>query len=214
MISEAVYLHYLNALLDGDKKQCAHIVVSLIDEKVSLKEIYMSLFQRSMYRIGEMWEREKCSVANEHVATKITEGLIELVVSNYFPDGKNGRLALITCVDKEFHELGARMVAGFFEASGWDTIFVGSNISQDQIMQLIREKKPELIGISNSFYINIMRLVKLVEAIEEEFPRQEILVGGQALSEGRNEILSKHVNVRYITCLNGLDKYLAGLQSN
>ena len=73
MIPEAVYLHYLNALLDGDKKQCLQIVVNLLDQKVSLKEIYLQLFQRSMYRIGQMWENERCSIANEHIATKITE---------------------------------------------------------------------------------------------------------------------------------------------
>jgi MerR family transcriptional regulator, light-induced transcriptional regulator len=209
MIPEAVYQHYLNALLDGDKKQCAQIALNLIDQKISIKEIYMELFQRSMYRIGQLWEREKCSVAGEHVATKITEGLIELVSTNSLDDDNNGKLALITCVDKEYHELGARMVAGFLEAYGWRTIFIGSNTPQSDILNFVREKKPDLVGISNNFYINVIRLLKLIQAIKEEFPEQEIIVGGQALADGRSEELSQFQNVYYITCLNGLEKYLA-----
>ena len=208
MIPEAVYLHYLNTLLDGDKKQCAQIVLNLIDQKISIKEIYMELFQRSMYRIGQMWEREKCSVAGEHVATKITEALIELVSTSSLGDDDNGKLALITCVDREYHELGARMVAGFLEAYGWRTIFIGSNTPQLDIINFVREKKPDLVGISNSFYINVIRLFKLIQAIKEEFPDQEIIVGGQALAEGRDGQLSQYNNVRYVTCLNGLEKYL------
>ena len=208
MIPEAVYLHYLNALLDGDKKQCVQIVLNLIDQKISIKEIYMELFQRSMYRIGQMWEREKCSVAGEHVATKITEALIELVSTSSFGDDDNGKFALITCVDKEYHELGARMVAGFLEAYGWRTIFIGSNTPQSDIINFVREKKPDLVGISNSFYINVIRLFKLIQAIKEEFPEQEIIVGGQALAEGRAGQLSQYNNVHYVTCLNGLEKYL------
>ena len=209
MISEAVYLHYLNALLDGDKTQCTQIVQRLIQNNVSIKEIYMELFQRSMYRIGQMWEKEKCSIADEHVATNITEGLIELVSTSFVNENKIGRMALITCIDKEFHDLGARMVAGYFSANGWNTMYVGSNTPEPEIIRLIQDKRPDVVGISSSFYMNINRLIKLVQTIKENFPEQEILVGGQALSEDHSNILSGYENVSYITCLNGLDKYLA-----
>ncbi|MCX6169325.1 MAG: cobalamin-dependent protein [Ignavibacteriales bacterium] len=209
MISEAVYLHYLNTLLDGDKAQCTQIVQRLIQNNVSIKEIYMELFQRSMYRIGQMWEKEKCFISDEHVATNITEGLIELVSTSFANDDKIGKLVLITCIDKEFHDLGARMVAGYFSANGWDTMYVGSNTPEPEIIRLIQDKKPDVVGISSSFYMNITRLIKLIQAIKEQFPEQEILVGGQALSEDHSTILSEYENVYYITCINGLDKYLS-----
>ncbi len=214
MLSEVVYLHYLNTLLDGDKKQCLQIVTNLIEQGITIKEIYLELFQRSMYRIGLMWEKERCSIADEHVATKITEGMIEYVAGNFSSKNKNGKLALITCLDKEYHELGARMVAGFLEALGWNTIFVGANIPQEEIMNLIREKKPDMVGISNSFYMNISRLINLLDDIKEEFPEQEIVVGGQALANGRSECLIKYSNTHYITCLNGLERYLTGFHQN
>ena len=209
MLSEVVYLHYLNALLDGDKKQCMQIVTGLIDQGTTIKEIYIELFQRSMYRIGQMWEKERCSIANEHAATKITEGMIEYVAGNFSSENKNGKSALISCIDKEYHELGARMVAGFLEALGWDTIFLGANIPQEEVIKLIRDKQPDIVGISSSFYMNINRLLNLLDDIKEEFPGQEIIVGGQSLSEGRSECLTKYSGVHYITCLNGLEKYLS-----
>lgn len=214
MISEAIYLHYLDAILNGDKKQCFQIVFNLINQQVSIKEIYMELFQRSMYRIGQMWEREKCSVADEHVATRITEALIEFVGTNHLGNNKSEKLALITCIDKEYHELGARMVAGYLEANNWRTIFIGANSPQSTILKVIKEKKPILVGISNSFYINFFRLVKLIQAINNEYPDQEIIVGGQALAEGRSEGISQYKNVKYITCLNGLEKYLLEIHPN
>lgn len=209
MISEAVYLHYLNSLLDGDKQQCVQIVINLMEQQVSIKEIYMDLFQRSMYRIGQLWEKERCSIAKEHVATKITEGLIELVSEKYLCSKKNGKLALITCLDKEFHELGARMVAGFLQVNGWDTLFAGSNTPACEILSMIRDRNPELVGISISFYVNLSRLLKLVQDIKNEFPFQTIIVGGQALAEEQRNILAGFEDVHYITCLNSLEKYLS-----
>lgn len=214
MISETVYLHYLNALLDGDKKQCSQIVQKLINNNVGMKEIFMELFQRSMYRIGLLWEKERCTIADEHIATKITEGLIELVSNSFTNEKRIGKLALITCIDKEFHDLGARMVAGYFEASGWNTIFAGSNTPEQDIIHIIKEKQPDIVGISIGFYININRLIKLVQVIKENFPEQEILVGGQALSEEHTGFLSVYDKVNYITCINGLEKYIAAHQNN
>jgi MerR family transcriptional regulator, light-induced transcriptional regulator len=213
MISEALYLYYLNALLNGNKQQCKDIIINQIDQKVSLKEIYKDLFQRSMYRIGQMWEKEKCSISSEHIATKITEGLIDLVTNNYSTENKNGKSVVVTCIDKEYHELGARMVAGFFETYGWNSIFVGANIPCNEITKLIGEKRPDVVGISSSFYININRLIKLIQSIKDEFPDQEIIIGGQALAEGRSECLSPFPNVSYISCLNTLEEYIQKYQS-
>ena len=214
MISETVYLHYLNALLDGDKKQCSQIVQKLINNNVGMKEIFMELFQRSMYRIGLLWEKERCTIADEHIATRITEGLIELVSNSFTNEKRIGKLALITCIDKEFHDLGARMVAGYFEANGWNTIFAGSNTPEQDIIHLIKEKQPDIVGISIGFYININRLISLVQVINENFPAQEILIGCQALLEGHTNILSVYDKVNYITCINGLEKYIAAHQNN
>lgn len=157
-----------------------------------------------------MWENERCSVADEHIATKITESMIDIVSSYYAANDENEerKTALITCVDKEFHELGARMVAGFMEVRGWNTIFIGSNAPQSDIIKLIEEHKPTIVGISNNFYVNVIRLTKLIETIRDKFPDQEIIVGGQALAEGRSDALDQYSNVHYIQSLDKLDNYL------
>jgi methanogenic corrinoid protein MtbC1 len=214
MVPETVYLHYLDALLSGDKNQCTLIVTNLLNKNASIKEIYMDLFQRSMYRIGQMWERKKCSIADEHIATNITQSLIEFVRANSIATNNSSRLALITCLDKEHHELGARMVSGYLEANGWQTIFIGSNVPQNTIIETIRDKKPDLIGISSSFYINLIRIYKLIQAIKEDFYDLEIIVGGQAFRLEGGEGVSGYHKVKYITCLNGLEIYLQKYHNN
>lgn len=208
MIPESVYLHYLNSLLDGDKRECTQIVINLIDSGIQIKEIYTQLFQRSMYRVGQLWENEKCSISNEHVATRITESLIEYVGTHYSNCSCCGKKAIITCVDKEFHELGARMVAGYLGAHGWNVLFVGSNIPQKEIICLIKEKKPDVIGISNNFYVNVVRLLKLIEQINAEYSEAEIIIGGQALANGKADELIHQKNVKYICSLDSLEEYL------
>jgi methanogenic corrinoid protein MtbC1 len=208
MISEAVYLHYLDSLLEGNKKQCLNIVNSLADSGVPIKEIFINVFQRSMYRVGQMWEKERCTVAEEHIATKITESLIEQITSKYDSKEKLNKTVVITCIDKEFHEIGARMVAGFFEVNGWSTYYLGSNTPHSCLLKLIDDKKPDVLGISINFYVNIPRLIKLIEEIKAQNPDQQIIVGGQALGEGHSEILNEFPDVTYLASLDELEKFI------
>ena len=81
------------------------------------------------------------------------------------------------------------------------------------IVNIIKEKKPDLVGISNSFYINILRLVKLIELIKSELPEQEIIVGGQALANDTNDVLSKFEKVTYLSGIDKLDEFIKLSQS-
>ncbi|MBZ0184347.1 MAG: cobalamin-dependent protein [Melioribacteraceae bacterium] len=213
MISEATYLHYLNALLDGNKAECTRIINTLLADDTDVKEIYTKLFQRSMYRIGHLWESNRSSIAEEHIATKITESLLNLVYPKILETPRNGKKIVITCVDKEFHEIGPRIVSDFFELNGWESIFLGANTPANEVLNIIKEKKPDLVGISNSFYINILRLVKLIELIKSELPEQEIIVGGQALANDTNDVLSKFEKVTYLSGIDKLDEFIKLSQS-
>ena len=77
MINEVYFLDYTNGLLQGDKEKCTQIVEDLISEKVEIKDIYVDLFQRSMYHVGKMWEQGQLSISEEHIGTEITKSLIE-----------------------------------------------------------------------------------------------------------------------------------------
>lgn len=208
MISETIYLHYLNALLDYDKKQCARIVTNLLEEKVPVKEIYLNLFQRSMYRIGQMWEKERCSIVDEHLAAKITESLIELTVSLSHPIENVNKNVVITCTDKEYHQLGAKMVAAFFEVQGWDTLYIGSAIPLNGILYLLHKKHFDVVGISVNFYMNLTRLSKLISLIKEDLPEQKIIIGGQALENINLEKIITYDDVKYISSLKELDEFI------
>mgnify|MGYP000979493204 CR=1 FL=1 len=211
MILESQYLHYLAALTDGNKEECTRIILSLLESGVSVKEIYTDVIKRSMYRIGQLWENDRTSIAREHQATKITEIIINLIYPHILSVPKINKKVIVTCTDKEFHELGARMVSDVFELNGWHSIYLGANTPKEELLTLIEEEKPDIVAISLNFYINIVRLMREIEAINEKFPTQKIIVGGQAFSEGKEAILQKFENVKYISCIYTLEDYLKSL---
>lgn len=208
MIKEVYYWDYFNSLLKGDKHRCKEIVVSLLEDGTDIKEIYIELLQKSLYKIGKMWEDGNISIAEEHIASKITEYLIDLSVQYAKQSEPKGKSLLLTCIDKEFHDLGARMVGNLFEIHGWKTIFPGANTPKKEVMNMIANHKPDVVGISFSLYINYGRFFELVECISTHFPSQSILIGGQGLADDKSDMLLKYPNAKYVRSVDELEKYI------
>lgn len=213
-IKQSVYLDYFNSLIEGNKSKCSLIISDLIEEGIKPKEIYTELFQKSMYQVGRMWDNCKINIANEHLATTITESMINIIypVINKIP--KNGKKAIIACIDKEFHNLGAKIISDFFEINGWNTFYLGANMPVNDFLKMIEEKQPQIIGLSFNFYMNLPRLIKFIEAIKEKFPEQKIIVGGQGFNNEDNSILSKYENVYFIDNIDVLENFLINYNSS
>ncbi len=204
-IKQSHFLGFYNSLIDGDKDKCIHLVQTLIEDGVDLKNIYVELFQASLYRIGKQWDHNKISIPEEHMATQIIESLI----SRFAPIGKteSNKKVVVTCIDKEYHEIGAKMVANIFELKGWKAYYLGASVPTKEIIKFVKQVDPKIIALSWSLYLNLGRFLEVVDHLTRFFPTKKILIGGQALSEDSN-ILKKYKNVEYIDSLNSLESYL------
>ena len=208
LISDASYGAYFESLLAGDRKACAKIVKALLARQIDIKTLYLNLFQRSLYEIGELWETNKISVAREHLATAITEGLLNLIYPTLFSGQISDNIIIVSCAQNEYHQIGGKMVADLFELHGWDTHFVGANTPNDHLLSLIDEIKPTLVGLSLSIYFNMPLLQAGLDAIQTHYHHLDIIVGGQAFKWGGKSLLKRYPTVNYIPSLNAVERYL------
>jgi methanogenic corrinoid protein MtbC1 len=209
MIHQELYDNYFNALLRGDRKTCSNIVTELIEDKIEIKVIYEDLFQKSMYDVGDLWERNKITVAVEHLCTATTETLMNLIYPHLFSVQKLNKKALVTCTPGEFHQIGAKMVADFFELNSWNSYFLGANTPSKDFLNYIAEIKPDVIVISTSISFNLGNLENLISEINSKFHDKKIIIGGQAFRWGGESQFNKYENVEIIKSLSDLtEKYL------
>lgn len=208
-IKQSYFLDFYNNLVEGNKEKCSEIVKILLDEGVDLKEIYVELFQRALYRIGKLWDHNEISIPEEHMATQIVEALINKFAPSSPVSSKNK--AVVTCIDKEFHEIGAKMVAHIFEVNGWKTYYLGASVPLKELLKFVKQSDPEIIALSWSLYLNLARFLEVVDNLTKLFPTIKILVGGQALAENSNQLLKKYPNVKHIPSIYELDEYLKKL---
>jgi methanogenic corrinoid protein MtbC1 len=205
---EVAYAHYLEALLAGDRHRCRELFEGLLDGGVDLRTLYQDLVQRSLYEVGTLWERGRASVATEHLATAITESLLNLVYPRLFSQPRIGKSAVVSCSANEHHQIGGKIVADTFELNGWRGYFLGANTPPADLLDLIREKRPDVVALSLTVYFNLEALLQTAAAVRAAFPAVPILVGGQAFRHGGRERAEQIERVHYLPSLAELESWM------
>lgn len=194
-INESSYNVFLKYLVDGNSKQCVSFIDSCIENGFSIKDIYLSLLQRALCDIGDLWQKNVVSVAQEHLATAIIQRLMMLVYQKQTLPPPNGFKVLICCPGNELHEIGARMVADFFEIHGFDVKFIGSNIPVRDVVSQINAFDPHIMGISCTMAFNLHEIKTVIDSSRQNSPNMKVFVGGYAFN--KNPALYKAVGADF-----------------
>lgn len=202
---EQIYTPYLSSLLTGDHAACRALVRQALDAGVDMRELYTGLFQRSLYEVGELWEKNRITVATEHLATAITERVMVEVYPQLFSQQYRGRSAIIACPADEYHQIGAQMVADVFELNGWNGYFLGASTPGNDLLRMIDEKKPDVLALSMSLSFHLPRLLEVIQTVEQRYPGLPVWVGGQAFRWGGQEALAAFGQVSFLPDLHTLE---------
>jgi MerR family transcriptional regulator, light-induced transcriptional regulator len=206
------YDPFLAFLLQGNRAECSKLVDALIEQKVSHRDIYEDLFKRALYDVGELWQQNRISVATEHMATALIEGLIHRIAAQKAPTETSKKKILSACVESEQHQVGIKMVSDIFEAHGWESIFAGASMPKSELMRFIEEQNPDLVAISLNIYFHLNELLDTLSLLREKFPHIPVIIGGQAFRHGGESIAEDFIDVTLISDLEELEHYIESLQ--
>ena len=187
--------HQLLSYLDKDDRYgCVELALTkLSNNEVDIVTLYDEILAPSLRETFCQEKQRKICIWEEHVRTSIVRTVIECCYPYVIkernekykspPKGK----AIVACPAEELHEIGARMVADFFTLCGFDSMFIGANTPQVQILEAIEYVKPRYVAISVSNHYNLIAARRMVQKIREAKERvgtdTQIIVGGYAFRQ-------------------------------
>jgi methanogenic corrinoid protein MtbC1 len=186
MTPAEVYQRYLAALLAGDRRDALAVVDDAVRADVGIRALYLEVFQPAMREIGRLWQENRITVADEHLATAITQAAMGRLYDRLFTGGAGpGPLLVAACADQERHELGLRMICDVLEMEGWDTVFLGASVPVEDLVRMVLDRKPQVVALSASITPHVARVREAVNAIRTAVPRggPMIVVGGRAFAD-------------------------------
>lgn len=164
-------------LLDGNEQGAYQLITNEDTDSLSL---YMEIITPAMQYVGELWQKDEISVAEEHLATSVCD----FVLSRYgFQFKKNRedrkRKIMFLCLEKEQHMLGTKMAASLCEEKQWDVKLLGANLPLEYALSMAEEWKPDVIGLSASIPYRLPLMREYITELEDLDFHPTVIVGGR-----------------------------------
>jgi MerR family transcriptional regulator, light-induced transcriptional regulator len=173
---------YLEAVLAGSRQRARAVVDEARADGVDIRALYLHIFQPALREVGRLWQENRITVAEEHLATAITEALMSQLYAETLSSAAGRRRKLIAaCVDSERHEVGLRMVCDLLEMQGWDPTFLGASVPSDSLAAMVRDRRPDVVALSVSLATHVPRLARTIAELRETLGPETpaIVVGGR-----------------------------------
>lgn len=118
---------YLVALRSGSA--AAAVVDEALADGMEPAAVQSRVIESAMDRIGHLWQSGAVNVADEHLATAISDEVRPRLFPRLLraPPGSRERVFL-AAVEGEHHVLGLRMVADVLEGAGFDVLYLGADV--------------------------------------------------------------------------------------
>jgi methanogenic corrinoid protein MtbC1 len=175
---------YLKAVLAGHYRLAQQMILDAYAGGMPVADLYLQVFEPALYEVGRLWETGQASVAQEHLVTSTTQLLLNILYSRVELPAAPGQRALVACLSGNTHQVGARMVSDILQMNGYDTFFLGADTPERDLMSMIQEVQPQVIGLSATLARHIEPVQQAIEHIRSDFAHYHpvIMVGGIAFN--------------------------------
>ncbi|MFE8702648.1 MerR family transcriptional regulator [Cytobacillus sp. FJAT-54145] len=171
----------LQALLNFDETK-SHDLISEAFSLYTIDKVVVEILGDILIRIGELWEKGKITTAHEHYATAILRSRIGSIFHS-FPNNSFLPKVIAVCGPGERHELGLLIFTLFLRRKGFDVIYLGASIEENDLYEVIKIVKPKFLFFSVTMKEHVGDTLDISHKLLEVFNELKIGVGGHAMDK-------------------------------
>ncbi len=92
---------------------------------------------------------------------------------------------VIGTVKGDLHDIGKNLVAAMLEGGGFEVIDLGVNVSPEQFVNAVKEKKANVVALSALLTTTMPSMKNTIDALQQAGVRQQVkvLIGGAPITQ-------------------------------
>ncbi|GKV69780.1 hypothetical protein NCCP2716_22780 [Sporosarcina sp. NCCP-2716] len=195
--------------LTGDETAARSFIQQVLAEENRL-HLYEDLITPAMVHIGQLWEQNDISVADEHLATAVCD----YVISDYeFRSARqepaNRGKVMLFGVEGEEHYIGLKMAAAVFREFGWTVRYLGPNLPLRHAETAANAWQPDVVAMSAALSYRLPMLKKSVQVLGDTASKPTIVIGGRMAPMTSFEVDAAPGGVVVMPALSDLHNWLS-----
>lgn len=147
--------------------------------------VTVALLAEVQQKVGDLWQQNELTVADEHAATAITDLALAAacVEAGRRPRAPEGTV-VVGCAEEEWHVMPARMFAEQLRAAGWDVVFLGASTPAEHLQRFVAAEPPTAVAVSCTVPVHLHGARRTISA--SHAAGVPVLAGGAAFGTAPN----------------------------
>ncbi len=174
------------AILNGDAKASQALTRGALSGGAHPEVIVSDSMIPAMDEVGRRFEANEYFVPELMISARAMKAALDLVRPLLAKSGvKPAGRVVIGTVKGDLHDIGKNLVASMLEGGGFEVIDLGSNVAPDRFVQAVREKEPQIVGLSALLTTTMPSMKETISALQAAGVRGrvKVMIGGAPISQ-------------------------------
>jgi MerR family transcriptional regulator, light-induced transcriptional regulator len=192
---------FAHAIVTGDHESAEQVTGELLSAQQTLGDIYLKVISPALVNVGELWCRGDIGVGEQKLATQIVISQMDRLRAVFaLHESRSPYRVMVSCVQGEFHFIGARMVADLCLSRGWNVDFLGPDVPTGALIDVIKGRHPQLLALSTTMEQGLIHAREVIGAAERAAPALRIVLGGRAIPmDAQAKNFGRHCEIAHDT---------------
>lgn len=168
----------IKCMIDLDMCDFEEILESYIRLKGIEKAILNIIFP-FLEKIGILWQTNHINPAQEHLVSNIVRQKLIAGIECVNPAMQSKKSVLLFLPEGEYHEMGLLFMHYLLKRRGAKVIYLGSNISLDDVAFVCKLKKPDYLYSHLTTVGQGFNFDKFIANVTKKFPETPFVVSGK-----------------------------------
>ncbi|MHB0875287.1 MAG: corrinoid protein [Anaerolineae bacterium] len=174
------------ALINGNAPKTKELTQKAVADGVAPGKILNEGLIVGMNEVGRRFKNNEFYVPEVLIAARAMHAAMDVVKPLLADsDVKPAGSVAIGTVKGDLHDIGKNLVAMMLEGAGFEVIDMGVDASPEKFLNTVKEKKPNLIGLSALLTTTMPSMKATIEALKEGGVRGQVkvMIGGAPVTQ-------------------------------
>jgi len=174
----------MSALLEQFKKMIVEknrgevtTLLPILPKDHSLPEIFSKAVYPAMNEVRQLFKDRKVCIPELLLSLDLVRQTLETLSQSSAPVARDQHI-LLGVIEGDIHDMGKNIVRAIYQGYGFQVTDLGKNVPIDEFVDKIRDKKPDLVGMSTMMSTTVDKLKSAIESIKKEDSGIKVMVGG------------------------------------
>jgi len=174
------------ALVAMDQKKLTELVQKSLDEGIPAKDILDGALLPGMEIVGERMESGDMFIPEVLMSARAMSAAVQILKPLLGEeDIRAAGKVVIGTVKGDLHDIGKNLVVMMLESAGFEVHNLGVDISPEDFVKAIKEKRPNLLALSALLTTTMSMMKQTIDAVTESGLREQVkvMIGGAPVTQ-------------------------------